>query len=680
MWIGIDIGGTFTDLVWVDPDADRFILVKTPSTPRRLAGGVGNGLKRLMDEAGVSLRGVDRIVHGSTVATNALLEGRWARTALLTTLGFRDVLEIGRQNRTDLYDLHVRRVPPIVSRDLRFEVPERLNARGAVVTPLDESEIDRIASALAEQGVQSVAISFLFSYANPGHERRARDRLAARFDGPITVSSDILPAFREVERTSTTVVNASLRPVIGDYLERLEAVGRDLGFDKEWQVMQSNAGSTSSRGAQAQPVRIILSGPAAGVRGARFIGEQAGALNLVTLDMGGTSCDVSLIEEGRIAMRAQGEVGGHPVAVPMVDIHTIGAGGGSIAWIDGGGALRVGPRSAGSEPGPACYALGGEQATVTDAQLVLGRLDPGRPLGGRPALDREAAVRAITAAIAEPLHLDLEAAAQGILRVADASMERAIRVVSVERGRDPRDYALLAFGGGGPLHAASLAARLGMHRVLVPAAAGVLSALGLLLSDLLHDEVQSLLVRLDELDSVALAGACDALAARGRQRLVRDGVAEDAMRFDFSVDLRYQGQSHEITLALPRSAGSPDLATLQAAFHAEHERVCGHASPGEPVELVNLRVRAVGAVTPVQLNPIASGDAAVAYRGRRPVSFYGPGAVATAVYTREQLPAGARLVGPAILEGRESTVLLPPGNRATVDTLGTLVIEIGGGE
>lgn len=676
MLIGIDIGGTFTDLVVVDPRTGRHLLLKTPSTPRRLADGVGAALRILRSRAGFRFDEVERVVHGSTVATNALLEGRWAHTALLTTRGFRDVLEIGRQTRAALYDLRARRVAPIVPRDLRFEIPERLDAQGRVVVPLEETAVDRIASILVERGIESVAISFLFSYANPEHERRVGERLAAQIDLPITLSSEVLPAFREVERTSTTVVNACLRPVIGDYLERLEAKGRALGLAREWQIMQSNAGTTSSRGAQAQPVRIILSGPAAGVAAARVVAEQAGIHDLVTLDMGGTSCDVSLIEEGRIAMRAHGEVGGHPVAVPMVDIHTIGAGGGSIAWIDAGGALRVGPQSAGSEPGPACYGLGGVRPTVTDAQLVLGRLAPDRPLGGRAALDRGAAIRAIRETVAEPLGLDLETAAQGIVRVADASMERAIRVVSVERGRDPRDYALLAFGGGGPLHAAALAARLGMRRVLVPAAAGVLSALGLLLSDLVHDEVQSLLVRLDDLDPVTFDRACDALAVRGREKLARDGVDPERMRLSFSADVRYQGQSHELTLDLHRANKSLDLVALAAAFHAQHERICGHAAPDEPVELVNLRLRAVGVVPPIPLPSVAGGDAAAARRRTRPVHFHSRGAVSTGIYKRETLPAGAQLTGPAVLEGRESTVLLPPGSRASVDPLGTLVIEV----
>jgi len=677
MWIGIDIGGTFTDVVVLDPKSGRQLLLKTPSTPRRLAEGVGIGLRTLAEEAGVSLTEVERVVHGSTVATNALLEGRWARTALLTTEGFRDVVEIGRQARLALYDLRARRAAPIVPRDLRFEIPERLDALGQVVTPLDEAAVDRIGDALEACGVESIAISLLFSFANPEHERRVRDRLTRRTGCPITLSSETLPAFREVERTSTTVVNACLRPVIGDYIERLEAEGRGLGLHRPWQIMQSNGGTTSSEGAQAQPVRIILSGPAAGVAAARTLGERAGVRDLVTLDMGGTSCDVSLIEHGRIAMRADGEVGGHPVAVPMVDIHTIGAGGGSIAWIDAGGALRVGPQSAGSEPGPACYGLGGRRPTVTDAQLVLGRLDPERPLGGRPVLDRDAAVRAIDDAVAGPLGLDLEAAAQGIVRVADAGMERAVRVVSVEKGRDPRHYGLLAFGGGGPLHAVPLAARLGMRRVLVPAAAGVLSALGLLVSDVVHDDVQSLLVRLDRLDPAALDRVCGALEARARATLARDGVPAGAMRFDFFADCRYHGQSHELTLGMARPLEASGLSALAASFHVEHERACGHAAHGEPVELVNLRIRAVHTVPPFRLAPVDGGEATAARRGERAVHFHGRGAVTTPIYDRAALPAGARLVGPAVLEGRESTVLLPPGCDASIDPLGTLLIAIG---
>jgi len=678
--IGIDIGGTFTDILLLD--RGRAFFLKVPSTPGRLEEGVMRGLELLRERLGLRLEEVERLVHGSTVATNALLEGKWAPTALITTAGFRDVLEIGRQNRPRIYDLFVERPQPIVPRDLRFEVPERLDSQGRVVRPLDEGAVKEIAEELSARGVRAVAVSLLFSYANPEHERRIAELLRGRLDGlPITLSSEVLPEFREYERTVTTVINAALRPVIGSYLERLEEGAGRLGFKRGWQIMQSNAGITSSRGAQAQPVKLILSGPAAGVMGAKAVGERAGFPNLITLDMGGTSCDLSLIRDGRITITTEGEIGGYPIKVPMVDIHTIGAGGGSIAWIDKGGALRVGPQSAGAEPGPACYGRGGREPTVTDAHLVLGRLDPRRPLGGLAEFDLEGARRAISERIAKPLGLSLEEAAQGILAVAEANMERAIRVISVERGHDPREFVLLAFGGAGPLHGAGLAAALGIPKVLIPGMAGVLSALGLLETDLAHDYVQSIVREVDRLDPDELNALYEALKEKGRRELLGEGVAEGLIRYQPSVDLRYLGQSYELNLGLPQ----PDhpltregLKRLVERFHEHHLQVYGHAAPGEPVELVNLRLRAIGLMERIELEWDRRGDLEGAERPPRPVHFPGVGWVKTKVFEREALPAGFALSGPAIIEGEESTALLPPGTRASIDPFGNLIIDVKG--
>ncbi len=683
MLIGIDIGGTFTDILLAREEAIEFL--KVPSTPGRLEEGVIRGLRLLRERPGLRLEEVERLVHGSTVATNALLEGKWASTALITTAGFRDVLEIGRQNRPAIYDLFVERPEPIVPRDLRFEVPERLDYLGRVVRPLDEEAVERIAAELMRRGVSSVAVSLLFSYANPEHERRIAELLRERLDGvPITLSSEVLPEFREYERTMTTVINAALRPVIGGYLERLEEGASRLGLRRGWQIMQSNAGITSSRGAEAQPVKIVLSGPAAGVMGAKAVGEQAGFLNLITLDMGGTSCDVSLIKDGRVMITTEGEIGGYPLKVPMVDIHTIGAGGGSIAWIDKGGALRVGPQSAGAEPGPVCYGRGGTEPTVTDAHLVLGRLDPGSPLGGLEGLDLEGAKRAISERIAKPLGLSLEEAAQGILAVAEANMERAIRVISVERGHDPREFVLLSFGGAGPLHGAGLAAALGIPKVLIPGVAGVLSALGLLETDLAHDYVQSIVRETGKLDPEELNAIYEALKEKGRRELLGEGVAEELIRYQPSVDLRYLGQSYELNLALPE----PDhrltregLERLVERFHERHQQVYGHAAPGEPVELVNLRVRAIGLMGKVPLRPDDRKPPwEEAERAPREVHFPRVGWLKTRVFRKEALPAGLVLSGPAVIEGEESTALLPPGTRASVDAFGNLIIDLSGEE
>lgn len=675
MLIGIDIGGTFTDIVLLDSKGGTIELLKLPSTPGRLEEGVTRGLQELQQE--VNLAEVERIVHGSTVATNALLEGKWARTALITTEGFRDVIEIGRQNRPNIYDLFVERPRPIVPRELRFEVTERLDYQGRTIKSLDEGAIEGIAEELLRREVKSVALSLLFSYANPEHERKIAEILGKRLKIPITLSSEVLPEFREFERTSTTVVNAALRPVIGDYLEQLEKEAVRLGFKRGWQIMQSNAGITSSHGAESQPVKIVLSGPAAGVEGARFVGEQTGFHNLITLDMGGTSCDVSLIRDGKATTTTEGEVGGYPIKVPMVDIHTIGAGGGSIAWIDKGRALRVGPQSAGAEPGPVCYGRGGQEPTVTDAHLVLGRLNPASPLGGLRGLDLEGAKRAIHERIAEPLGMNLEEAAQGILAVADANMERAIRVISVERGYDPRDFVLLAFGGAGPLHGAGLAAILGIPKILIPQTAGVLSAFGLLRTDLAHDYVQSLVREVSKIDLAKINKTYDLLKRKGREELLQEGVTEERIRYQPSLDMRYLGQSYELNLALPdHRLTQEELERLPEEFHERHQQVYGHAAPGEPVELVNLRLRAVGLMGKIELRGDRGGSLEEARRAARPVHFPKAGWVKTQVFVRESLPAGVSLEGPAIIEGRESTIVIPPQMGASTDRFGNLIIEV----
>ncbi|MCL6642426.1 MAG: hydantoinase/oxoprolinase family protein, partial [Candidatus Bipolaricaulota bacterium] len=525
MRIGIDIGGTFTDIVAFDPRTGQLDSLKISSTPTQLEEGVIAGLREILARLQVSAAQVTQLVHGTTVATNAIVEGRWAKTALITTEGFRDILEIGRQNRPELYNFFTERPKPIVGRELRFEVPERLDYQGRVIKPLDEERVKHIALELA--GVESVAVVFLFSYLNPAHEKRVKELLRAHLEIPVLLSCEVLPEFREYERTSTTVMSAALVPIVSRYLHKLDEATQRLGIRREWRIMQSNAGIVSSTLAQVNPITLVLSGPAGGVEGARFIGELAGFKNLITMDMGGTSCDISLILDGKPLIRTEGEIAKRPLRLPMLDIHTIGAGGGSIAWLDSGGALRVGPRSAGAEPGPACYGRGGTEPTVTDAQLVLGRLDPDSPLGDIPQLHVHRAQAAIEEKIARPLKMSLEEAAWGILEVADANMERAIRVITVERGHDPRDFALLAFGGAGPLHAGCLAKRLGIQAVIVPASAGVLSALGLLTADLVHHFVQTVLKQAEELDLAHVNAIYDGFRAEGRSRLREDGLDDE---------------------------------------------------------------------------------------------------------------------------------------------------------
>jgi len=676
--IGIDVGGTFVDVVVAGDGGTR--LFKFPATPATPAEGVLDGLTQLVRDAEISARDVRRIAHGSTVATNALLERTWARTALLTTRGFRDVLEIGRQDRPDLYSLAFDRPTPIVPRDLRFEVDERIDHRGRVLRPLDEEGVRAVGQRLRGIDVAAIAIVLLFSYLDPSHERAAKRILEETLSVPITLSSDVHPEFREYERTSTTVVSASLRPVLGGYLSVLESGARALGIGARWQVMQSNGAIMRADAAEDEPARLLLSGPAAGVEGACAAGRLSGEEDLITLDMGGTSADVALVQGGVPGRTMAGRIGGHPVALPMVDVHTIGAGGGSIARLDAGGALQVGPRSAGASPGPACYGRGGREATVTDAHLVLGHLVPDRPLGGLKRLD-VAAARCAVEGIATRLGLSVEETALGMLDVADAAMERAIRVISVERGHDPRRFALLAFGGGGPLHAVSIARRLGMKRVLLPAAAGVLSAYGLLVAELGHEQSQGVVRPLQSIDRDALGGMIRELRGRGASALAADGVDRDAMAFVAFADLRYLGQAHELTVPLPLHrafADVPDVAdasSLEEAFHAAHKQRYGHAAIGQPVELIAVRVRAVGPAEEIVWS--SREPARDETKGATGKAWFSPdGPTEVRILERDGLVLGDAVVGPAIVLGADATALLAPGTRARLDRQRNLIVEV----
>lgn len=673
--IGIDIGGTFIDVVLSDDSGLR--LFKFPSTPDAPERGVLNALTDLIERGFLEAASVDRMAHGSTVATNALLEGAWAKTALITTRGFRDVLEIGRQNRSHLYDLNVDRPSAIVSRDLRLECSERLDAAGGVVLDLSNAEIDELAERLVSEQVKAVAVVFLFSYLNPDHERRVANRLREKLNVPITLSSDVLPEFREYERTSTTAVCASLRPVIEQYMRNLAEQSIGMGITPEWQIMQSNGTVISATQAQKEPVRILLSGPAAGVQGAKTIGQAMAAPNLITMDMGGTSCDVALIQNGEIGQTTTGSVGDHPVAVRMNEIHTIGAGGGSIAWIDPGGALRVGPKSAGAAPGPACYGRGGLLPTVSDAHTALGHLLPSMPLGGTLTLDVSLARSAIQT-IAGPLELSVEQAALGILDVADAAMERAVRVISVERGNDPRQFSLLAFGGAGPLHAVSIARRLSIPRVIVPAAAGVLSAMGLLTCEIGRDYGRSVLRPLSAMDETMLTSQLRELELRGLQELKAEGVDESVLRREISADLRYQGQSHELNIRLVPCAGfelsAQDLATWEESFHSEHQARFGHASRDEDIEVVALRLRMTA--PPVFSKPCVRFDDALLPQRELPIWFDATGPIQTRVIDRRGLTENERIAGPAVLWGTDATLIVPPDVEGICDGLGTVQLEI----
>ena len=669
--IGIDIGGTFIDIVIAE--AGRLRLVKVSSTPAAPEKGVLDALRRETEHR-VSPGSVERIAHGSTVATNALLERTWARTALLTTEGFRDVLEIGRQNRPALYDLSVTRAPDVVPRSLRFEIEERIDANGGVLRPLDPEQVERVIEAVDAAGVDSVAVVFLFSYLNREHEATVGAALSNRLQVPVVLSSEVLPEFREYERTSTTAICAALRPIVGEYLSGLEEGAREMGLPGQGQIMQSSGSVTRARVAEEAPARILLSGPAAGVEGARTIGRLAGEPNLLTLDMGGTSADVALIHEGKAEWTTEGAIGGYPVSLPMIGIHTIGAGGGSLAWIDEGGALRVGPASAGADPGPACYGRGGDRPTVTDAHAVLGHVLADHAIGGLDRLDINRARTAI-ATIAEPLGMGIEEAAFGILAVADAAMERAIRVISVEKGYDPRSFALLAFGGAGPLHAVSVARSLSIPKVIVPAWAGVLSALGLLAAEAGHDLSQGMVRRfgpdlLAELDS-----AMRRLRGRGTEILSGEGIAPEDVQFRSSFDLRYVGQSHEINVSVaegPLTAES--LSRARDDYDHVHRLRFGHAAVDDPVEIVAARVHAAGPRTP--LDWAADPGKGSPLPKETMAWFDAGGPVRCAVMDRGAMAPGTPVNGPAVLVGEDATLVVPPGVSGSCDPYGSIILEL----
>ena len=656
MRLGVDVGGTFTDLVALSEG--RLVTAKVPSTPRDQSQGVMNAVH----VSGAEASSVVALAHGMTVATNALLERRGARTALVTTQGFRDVLEIARQNRPSLYDLAQDRPPALVPRGLRFTVRERMGPRGEI-EPLDEGSVEEAVSGIREAGVEAVAVCLVFAFAHPEHERRVGEALRKALpDVHVSLSSEVLPEFREYERFSTTAADAYLAPRLAAYLRNLAGKAKGAGVPAPL-IMQSSGGVVPIKDAISDAAGCVLSGPAGGVVGAAYVGSLGGHPDLLSFDMGGTSTDVAAIIDGEAQTTTETVVAGVPIKLPMVDVHTVSAGGGSIAWADAGGALRVGPHSAGAEPGPAAYGKGGTEPTVTDANLYLGYLADGAKLGGEVVLRRGLSEEAL-AGLGRKVGLDALEIALGIVRVANAEMVRALRVISVERGLDPREFALLAFGGAGGMHACSVAEELGMERVLVPRAGGVLSALGLAISDLRRDYVRPYLSDLDG----AAEGEVESLFAEMEEAAAGD---LDGPGFARRADLRYRGQSFELTV---EAGGLDDLA---GRFHEAHERRYGYRMEGEGVELVNLRLVAT---VPVEKPALEENPASEEpERGRRSTSFDDGGAsrVEVPVLDRERMGEGSEVSGPAIVEFGEATCVVRPGWRGRVDGVGTLVLERG---
>jgi N-methylhydantoinase A len=677
--VGVDTGGTFTDVCLVEEATGRVAVWKIASTPddpsRAIAAGIAEGMAR----EGASPAAILYVGHGTTVATNALIQGRGAKTGLVTTQGFRDLLEIGRQKRPDLYDLQVDKPPVLVTRDLRLEVPERLRHDGSVETPLDADAVRAAARLLRAAGVEAAAVCFLYSFVRPEHEQAARRILEEELPGAfLTASHEIAPEFREYERLSTTVVNCRLGPLMRGYIARLAGRLRELGIDAPPHLTQSNGGVIGVEAASRMPVRLVLSGPSTGVVGAREIGLAAGFPDLLTFDMGGTSTDVALLQGGAARLAPEAVVHGYPIKAPMLDIHTVGAGGGSIAHVDSGGLLKVGPRSAGADPGPACYGRGNAEATVTDANVMLGYLHPEALLGGRMPIRRALAEAAI-ARLGERLGgMAPLAAAEGILRIVTANMAKALRVISVQRGHDPRDHTLMAFGGAGPLHAARLAEEMEMRRVLVPPHPGILCAMGLLLTDLRADFAATRLMRLDAAAPAALEDGFAALEAAAARWFEEEGIAPEARGLSRTVDMRYAGQNYELGIAMPDGlSGEEMVAELARRFDAAHQDRYGFLAPEEPVQIVTLRLEATGAVPKPRLMPRAEAgpDPVAAARIATREAWIGGAFRPVPVLDRARLLPGNRFAGPAIVEQMDSTTLIPPGWSARVDAYANLILE-----
>ena len=670
--VGVDVGGTYTDLFLFDEATGKARVGKVPSTRGREADGFAAGISGL-----APLPAISAIVHGTTVGTNALLEHKGARAGLITTAGFRDVLEMRRRDRRQTWGLTGNFVPPI-DRDMRLEVAERTLADGCILAAVDPEEVAEAARRLLEMGAEALAIVFIHAYANPANERAALAAARAVWPNPhVAISSDILPEIREFERTSTAALNAVLQPVVGGYLSKLDARIRAEGFGGEFLIVQSNGGVMSVETAASLPVRTALSGPAAGVIAAAHIATSAGFPDVITGDVGGTSFDVSLIAGGTPALAAQTTLDfGLVVRTPMIEILSIGAGGGSIAWVDKAGILQVGSESAGSIPGPACYGAGGTRPTVTDANVLLGRIDAARPIGGLARLDTEAASAAIARDVGAPLGLDPIAAAEAILRVANARMAGALRLVSIERGFDPKNFSLMPFGGGGALHAAALIREVGLARALIPRYPGVTSALGCVIADMRHDRVRTLNLPLAATDPAGLIAAMDEAEAALSPLLDRAGVAFTGRRVEHALDMNYVGQTHTVSVPVP--AGEPTPEALLAAFEAVYAGAYGRLMPGVPVRLLNLKTAVIGTrpkIDLLSLAPSADGSIAAATRPARRI-WFGEW-VETPVFERLALPVGTVIVGPAILEQPDTTIVVEPGYQAMTDRFGNIVLTLG---
>jgi N-methylhydantoinase A len=678
--LSADVGGTFTDVAAFDEPTGRLKLGKTLTTPSRLVTGIETGVGK----ADAAFSAAQLFLHGTTVAINTILERTGAPCALITTQGFRDIYEIGRVNRPESYNLFFQKHKPLIDRDLRFEIRERLDAQGRVLIPLDEDEVRAVAAEAVKRGVKAIAILFLHSYRNPAHEQRAKRIVEAAYpDLFVTASHELSQEYREYERTSTTAANAYVGPRVRSYLSEMDGHLKDTGFDGTFLVVQSSGGLFDIEEAQSSCIRMLESGPAAGVIGTRTLCANIGLKNAIAFDMGGTTAKAGVIYDGDVLMTGGVLVGGYatglPLQIPMIDIQEVGTGGGSIARIEAGGGLRVGPESAGAQPGPVCYGQGGTEPTITDCNLVLGRLAPDRFLGGEMTLDLPAARAALETKIAAPLALDPVAAADGILRIAATKMSHMVRWVTTERGLDAADFALVAYGGAGPLHAVMIARELRIAKVIIPFAPGHFSAYGMLFADLRRDLVNTWFKPLDAASFDDLEALYRAMEKTGAEDLARSRDMIVEMQVERGADMRYVGQEHAVTVHLPRELfAAHDRAGIKARFDAVHETRYGYSAPGEKAEIVSLRSATIGLMRKPALEPVATGgeSAEDAFTGKRTVYFSATGGVDTPTYDRARLKAGNRIEGPALIEEHASTTVVEPKDVLTVDAFGNLHIDI----
>lgn len=677
--LGIDVGGTFTDVTLLNEESGYFTTYKLSSTPQDQSIAIMNGAKEVLELNKIEPSKVNYFGHGTTVATNMIIEKNGAKTALVTTKGFKDLLEIGRQTRPSIYNIFEDKPETLVARSMCLEVMERTNSKGEILKEVDPEEVKKLLIQLKEAGVESLAVCFLFSFFNEKNEKVIEECIKEVWpEVYYSLSSDVLPEFREFERMSTTVINSYLGPKMEMYIDALKDRIKSIGIKADPYITQSNGGVMSIESTVDSPIQTALSGPSAGVVGAIYIAKLAGFDNIITYDMGGTSTDVSLVANGQAEYTTKRKIAGLPSGVPMIDVYAVGAGGGSIGYLDNAGALKVGPQSAGADPGPAAYGLGGENPVVTDANLVLGYLNPNYVLGGRLSLNRELSVQAIRKKIADPMGISVDEAAQGIIKVVNSNMARGIRVITVEKGQNPSDFALVAYGGAGPLHAVSLGQEMGIKNVIIPPTPGVLCALGLLTADIKRSYVKTILNDLEELNVDEFNQILESLLEQGNEWLDSEEVKSEKRLFRNIAEMRYKGQNYELQVTVPvRGVTQSDKQEIKQKFFKEHEKNYGYYDPNNEVQIVNVRSEAIGLVEKPKLKKleVELKDIKEALISEREVYFEETGKIICPVYDRSKFGIIKAVKGPCIIEQMDSTTVIPPNTIFDVDQFGNIIVE-----